>query len=95
MLDAREIHSLTDFLHDHKAHIKRMKETRTPEVLTVNGRAEVVMLDVVSFQALMEKLEEAETLAAIREGLADAEAGRVRPAEQFFAEMRDKYGIQD
>ncbi len=95
MLDAREIHPLTDFLHNHKAHIKRLKETHVPEVLTVNGRAEVVMLDVDSFQELMEKLEEAETLAAIREGLADAEAGRVAPAEQFFAEMRAKYDIQD
>ena len=36
MLDAREIHPLTDFLRNHKAHVARLKESGTPEVLTVN-----------------------------------------------------------
>src|SRR6266852_9884190 len=45
MLDPRQIHSLTDFLRHHKAHLARLKETKTPEVLTVNGRAEVVIQD--------------------------------------------------
>ena len=40
MLDTREIHSLTDFLRNHKAHVKRLKKTQAPEVLTVNGKAE-------------------------------------------------------
>ncbi len=42
MLDTRHIHSLSDFVRNPKAHVARLKETRTPEVLTVNGRAEVV-----------------------------------------------------
>ncbi len=37
MLDTREIHPLTDFLRNHKAHVARLKETQAPEVLTVNG----------------------------------------------------------
>ncbi len=45
MLDTRQIHPMSDFLRNHKAHVARLKETRTPEVLTVNGRAEVVLLD--------------------------------------------------
>ena len=44
MLDAREIHPLTDFLRNHKAHVARPKETHAPEVLTVNGKAEVVRI---------------------------------------------------
>ena len=32
-----------------------------------------------------------ETLAAIEEGIADAEAGRLIPAEQVFAELRHRY----
>ena len=43
MLDTRQIHSLTDFLRNHKAHVARLKETKAPEILTVNGRAEVVI----------------------------------------------------
>jgi predicted transcriptional regulator len=36
-----------------------------------------------------------ETLTAIREGIASAERGEMKPAEQIFAEMRAKYGLQD
>lgn len=95
MLDAREIHPLTDFLRNHKHHVKRLKASGIPEVLTVNGKAEIVLMDVESFQALMERLEEVQTIAAIQEGLADAEAGRVKPAKEVLARMRARYGIPD
>jgi PHD/YefM family antitoxin component YafN of YafNO toxin-antitoxin module len=94
MLDTRQIHSLTDFLRNHKAHLARLKETRTPEILTVNGKAEVVVQDAHSYQALMDRLYHMETLAAIREGIASAERGELKPAEQVFVEMRAKYGLQ-
>jgi len=86
MLDARHIHPLTDFLRNHKAHLTRLKETRTPEVLTVNGKAAVVVQDADSYQALLDRLHEMETLAAIREGIASAERGELKPAEQVLAE---------
>jgi PHD/YefM family antitoxin component YafN of YafNO toxin-antitoxin module len=94
MLDTRQIHSLTDFLRNHKAHVARLKETGIPEVLTVNGRAEVVIQDAVSYQDLMDRLHRLETIAAIREGIESAERGELKPAAQIFAEMRAKYGIQ-
>ena len=40
-LDINQIHPVSDFIRNHKAHITRLKQTRSPEVLTVNGRAEV------------------------------------------------------
>lgn len=94
MLDARQIHPLTDFLRNHKAHVARLKETGTPEVLTVNGRAELVVQDVESYQVLLDRLRHMETLTAIREGIASAERGELKPAEQVFAEMQAKYGVQ-
>ncbi|HEY8284322.1 MAG TPA: hypothetical protein VIJ28_08035 [Chloroflexota bacterium] len=95
MLDTRQIHPLTDFLRNHKAHMARLKETRIPEVLTVNGRAELVVQDAGSYQSLLDRLRHMETLTAIREGIASAERGEMKPAEQIFAEMRAKYGLQD
>ena len=94
MLDARQIHPLTDFLRNHKAHVARLKETGTPEVLTVNGRAELVVQDVESYQVLLDRLHHMETLTAVREGIARAERGELKPAEHVFAEMRAKYGVQ-
>ena len=34
---------------------------------------------------------DAETIAAIERGIQDAEAGRVRPAEEVFEELRQRY----
>jgi predicted transcriptional regulator len=39
--------------------------------------------------------EVAEACEGIRRGLADIEAGRVRPAEEVFGELDRKLGIQD
>jgi PHD/YefM family antitoxin component YafN of YafNO toxin-antitoxin module len=95
ILDTRQIHSLTDFLRNHKAHVSRLKETGTPEILTVNGRAELVVQDAASYQDMMDRLHELETIAAIRAGIESAERGELKPAAQVFAEMKAKYGIQD
>ena len=92
MLDTREIHSLTDFLRNHKAHVTRLKQTQAPEVLTVNGKAEVVVQDAASYQAMLDRLRHMETLAAIQEGMASAERGELKPAARVLDEMRAKYG---
>jgi PHD/YefM family antitoxin component YafN of YafNO toxin-antitoxin module len=62
MLDTCGIHSLTDFLRNHKAHVARLKETHAPEVLTVNGKAEVVVQDATSYQAMLGRLHHMETI---------------------------------
>jgi hypothetical protein len=66
IFDGRQVHPLTDFLRNHKAHMARLKETMVPEVLTVNGRAEVVIQDAESYQDLLDRLHYMETLTAIR-----------------------------
>ena len=93
MLDTREIHSLTDFLRNHKAHVTRLKKTKAPEVLTVNGKAEVVVQDAASYQRMLDRLHHMETLAAIQEGMASAERGELKPVAQVLAEMRAKHGL--
>jgi len=72
MLDTRQIHSMSDFVRNPKAHVARLKETRTPEVLTVNGRAEVVMLDTETFEDLMARLQTAEAITSLRAHMAQA-----------------------
>lgn len=93
MLHTSEIHSLTDFLRNHKAHVSRLKKTQASEVLTVNGKAEVVVQDAASYQKMLDRLHHMETLAAIQEGMASAERGELKPAAQVLDEMRAKYGL--
>ena len=87
-LNTRQIHSLTDFLRNHKAHIADLKETRTPKVLTVNGRAEVVVLDAESYQELVEKIEHEEEIRIIRAIIRQAD--RDTPQEALTSEELDR-----
>ena len=89
----RDIHSLTDFKRNTNDFMKQMKETKTPVVLTVNGKAELVVQDAESYQAMLERLEQIDAIDGIRRGLEQMDRGEGRPAEQVFAEFRRRHGI--
>jgi PHD/YefM family antitoxin component YafN of YafNO toxin-antitoxin module len=55
-----DIGSLTDFSRNTKAHLKRLRQTGRPELLTVNGKAEVVVQNASAYQRLIESLEKFE-----------------------------------
>jgi len=57
MIKAEDIGSLTDFQRNTQAHLKRLKRTGRPELLTVNGRAEVVVQNASAYLRLIESLE--------------------------------------
>jgi hypothetical protein len=93
MVQLRDIHSLTDFLRNHKEHIERLKKAGRPEVLTINGKAELVVQDAASYQKLLDALDHVDTIRGIVRGLEDVKAGRSKPAKQFFEDMRKKFDI--
>jgi prevent-host-death family protein len=57
MIRPEDIGSLTDFARNTKAHLQRLRRTGRPELLTVNGKAEVVVQSAASYQRLIEALE--------------------------------------
>jgi hypothetical protein len=57
MIRPEDIGSLTDFARNTKAHLQRLRRTGRPELLTVNGKAEVVVQNAVAYQRLIESLE--------------------------------------
>ena len=91
MIDLREVRSVTEFQRNIKEYVGRLKETKTPLVLTVNGRAELVVQDAASYQEMLDRLENAETMAALRRGLKDAEAGRLIPLDEAVKKLRAKH----
>ena len=93
MIDLREVRSVTDFQRNLKNYVGRLKKRRTPLVLTVNGRAELVVQNAKSYQALLDRLERAEALAAIQQGLNDADEGRMIPVEQAAKRLQTKHGL--
>jgi hypothetical protein len=65
MIRPEDIGSLTDFSRNTKAHLKRLRRTGRPELLTVNGKAEVVIQNASAYQRLIELLEKLERDPAV------------------------------
>jgi prevent-host-death family protein len=57
MIDLENIHSLTDFKRNASNYVDRVRDTQSPLVLTVNGKAAVVVQDAVAFQELVNRCE--------------------------------------
>ncbi len=93
MIDLREVRSVTEFQRNLKGYVGRLKEKKTPLVLTVNGRAELIVQDADSYQDLLDRLERAETVAAIRQGMEQFERGEGIPLQQAERRLRKKHGF--
>ena len=90
MISLKDIESLTAFKRNTNEYVKKIKESGTPMVLTVNGKAEIVVQDAESYQRLLELLDRAETVEAVREGLESVRQGRTMSLDEFDREMRKK-----
>lgn len=93
MVRATDIHSVTEFTRNAKSYIQQVKETRNPIALTVNGDAQVVVQDAESYQAMMDELEHARFIRAIRESEDDVRNGRVTDVDTAFAQIRKNLGL--
>ncbi|HEV2717482.1 MAG TPA: type II toxin-antitoxin system Phd/YefM family antitoxin [Terriglobales bacterium] len=83
MIDVtQDIHSLTTFKRNSSGLMKHMKKTGRPLVLTINGKAEAVLLDPAAYQEVADHLD---AVASIRRGLAQARRGEGRPADDVLA----------
>ncbi len=95
MLDTRQMHSLSDFVRNPKAHVARLKETRTPAVLTVNGRAEVVLLDTETYENIMEQLSHLQAVSALRAHMAQARKNAPPQEPITEAEIERRQAVMD
>lgn len=93
MINLTNIHSVTDFQRNPKGILGLLKTSRRPVVLTVNGKAELVVQDAESYQKLLDKVEAAEDLEAIREGLTQSLAGETTSLEEFTTAFEAKHGL--
>ena len=94
MLDiSNDIHSLSKFKRNTSEFLEQMRGNGHPLVLTINGKAELVVQDAASYQKLLDRVDELEAIEGIRRGLADVEAGRVTPLREFEKQFRTKHGI--
>jgi len=91
--DLNQIHPVSDFVRNYKAYLARIKETGRPEVLTVNGVPECVLVDAKSFQEMQEVWERARFVQAVNEGIESMAAGRGKPVAEAFDEIRKELDL--
>lgn len=89
----QDIRSLTDFKRHTASFMKQLKGRHRPIVLTVNGKAELIIQDAESYQTLLEMADRFEAIAALQDGIAQSQRGEGVPLHAFDLRMRKKYGI--
>ena len=91
MIRSTDIHSITEFQRHAKTYIQQVTQSKNPIAITINGAAQVVVQDAASYQQMVDELEQARFVKAIREGEQAIAEGATRPASEVFAEIRAKH----
>jgi PHD/YefM family antitoxin component YafN of YafNO toxin-antitoxin module len=91
---SKGIDSLSNFKRNTVRFLEQLRETGQPVVLTINGKAELVVQDAKSYQRLLELAERIETVESIRQGMQELDEGKGISLDEFREHMRRKHNIQ-
>lgn len=83
---AEDIRSVTDLKRHTREILDQIHATKRPVVLTVNGRADSVIMDVDVYEKHLKAANLAKLLAPAEE---DASAGKTRPMREFLTEFKN------
>ena len=84
--------SVGDFKRDSARALEHVRSTGRPLVLTVNGKAELVVQDPASYQTLLELADRMEGLLAVKRGAQDLKAGRTKLLKDVLENLGKKNG---
>lgn len=87
MISVHDIRSLTDFQRHTKAHLRRLKTSRRPTVLTVNGKAELIIQDAGAFEEMLD------AIRGIQRGLDSMKQGAGKPFRAALDELRANHAV--
>lgn len=94
-LNLCDIHPLSEFQRSAKAFLATLEQTQAPMVLTVNGKAAVVVQSAESYQNLLERVEQLEVMAGLRQSLGEFDQGLGIPLDQAFQTFNPEHGGPD
>jgi hypothetical protein len=95
MINLKDIHPLSDFQRNTRAHVEHLKRTGRPEVLTIHGQAELVVQHAEAYQRLLDLAAEAAAIVGIQRGLQGMYAGTGEDGEDAFASLERELGIPE
>jgi PHD/YefM family antitoxin component YafN of YafNO toxin-antitoxin module len=85
----QDIYPLSDFQRNTKKHLRRLKKNGRPSVLTVNGKAEAVILDTATFEQMRDRIEYWDTVEKVKAAIQEADQGKLVSSEDAFARARE------
>ena len=85
MSPSEDIRSVTDLKRNTRDILDHLHATGRPVILTVNGKADSVLLDVRVYEKHLQAGNLAKLLAPAER---DVESGRTRPARTFLKEFK-------
>ncbi|MBM9538807.1 type II toxin-antitoxin system Phd/YefM family antitoxin [Desulfobulbus alkaliphilus] len=80
-----DIRSITDLKRNTNAVLTQIHKTKRPVVLTVNGKAEAVLVDAKEYEKMTNAFQLLKLLAPAEEDIAE---GRCTEAKEFFEEFK-------
>lgn len=90
MISLKNIQSLTSFKRNTVESVEQLKKNKSPLILTVNGKAELVVIRAEEYEEMLERLEQAETVKAIKTGIEAFENGESLPTRQALTDLKKK-----
>ncbi len=87
---SEDIRSITDLKRNTKSLLSQVHQTGRPIVLTVNGKADAVLMDAKAYEKQLSALNLARLLL---EAERDVAAGRTTPAREFLKEFKRAHSI--
>jgi prevent-host-death family protein len=91
---SKGIDSLSNFKRNTVRILEQLRETGEPVVLTINGKALLVVQDAKSYQRLLELAERIETIDSIRQGMQELDEGKGISLDEFREHIRRKYNLR-
>ena len=82
---SEDIRSVTELKRKTKEILSQVHRTKRPVVLTVNGKADAVLMDTKTYEKHLQAGNMARLLARAEE---DVAAGRTRPMRSFLKEFK-------
>lgn len=88
---SEDIRSVTDLKRSTREILDHLHATGRPVILTVNGRADSVLLDVRVYEKYLQAGNLAKLIVTAEQ---DVEKGRTRPARAFLKEFKRAKKVQ-
>jgi len=91
MIKTSNTQSLTDFRANAAKTLERLNKTGHAEIITVNGKAEGVLIPPAVYDEFVQELDIASSVIRMRKALHDVEQGEFQDGFESLKKLRDRF----